>query len=30
MEERAKAQGYRTQRVYIDTDRFPDWCLREG
>jgi hypothetical protein len=30
MEERAKAQGYRTQRVYIDPDRFADWCLCEG
>jgi hypothetical protein len=30
MEERAKAQGYDTQRVYIDPDSFADWCLREG
>jgi hypothetical protein len=30
MEEWAKAQGYRTQRVYIDPDSFADWCLCEG
>jgi hypothetical protein len=30
MEERAKAQGYRTQRVYIDPHSFADWCLCEG
>ena len=30
MEGRAKAQGYRTQRVYIDPDSFADWCLCEG
>ena len=30
MEERAKAQGYRTQRVHIDPDSFADWCLCEG
>jgi hypothetical protein len=30
MEERAKAQGYHTQRVYIDPDSFANWCLCEG
>jgi hypothetical protein len=30
MEERAKAQGCKTVRVYIDPESFADWCLREG
>jgi hypothetical protein len=30
IEERAKAQGYATVRVYIDPESFVDWCLREG
>jgi hypothetical protein len=30
MESRAKAGGYTAERIYIDPDGFPDWCLREG
>jgi hypothetical protein len=30
MEQRAKAQGCNTVRIYIDPEGFADWCLREG
>jgi hypothetical protein len=30
MEKLAKAQGYNTERIYIDPDDFSNWCRREG
>jgi hypothetical protein len=30
MEQDMKAQGFLTERVYIDPDTFPDWCAKEG
>ncbi len=29
-EQRAKALGQATERVYIDPDTFPDWCRHAG
>jgi hypothetical protein len=30
MEKRAQAQGCIVERVYIDPDTFPAWCMSEG
>jgi hypothetical protein len=30
MEKRAQTEGHITERVYIDPDTFPDWCVRNN